>query len=54
MSFYAAALAVCFILAILLVGVRLDPRVLLGVYAFVHVAFLVAAVVSAEGGARAA
>lgn len=54
MSFYAVTLAVCFALAVLLVGVRLDPRVLLALYAFVHVAFLVSAVFSAGGGARGA
>jgi hypothetical protein len=54
MSFYAATLAVCFLFAVVLVGVRLSPLSLLALYAFVHVAFLVGAVFSAGGSARAA
>lgn len=54
MSFYAAALAVCFLFAVLLVGVRLNPFALIALYLFVHIAFLIGAVLSAGGGARAA
>lgn len=53
MSFYAAALAVCFLLAVVLVGIRLNPVFLLALYAFVHAAFLIGAVLSAGGGAHA-
>ncbi len=54
MSFYAAALAVCFLLAVLLAGVRLHPVFLLALYAFVHAAFLIGAVLSAGGGGHGA
>lgn len=54
MSFYAAALAVCFLLAVVLVGIRLHPVFFLAMYAFVHAAFLIGAVLSAGGGADAA
>jgi hypothetical protein len=54
MSFYALALAVCFLLFLMLFGIWLRPSYSLGVYAFIHVVFLLAAILTPGGDERAA
>ena len=40
MSFYALSLAVCFLVLALMLGLRMRPAYLFGIYLFIHVAFL--------------
>ncbi len=49
MSFYSASVAVCFLLFILLAGIRLQPFYIFAIYAFIHISFLVGAIFSTGG-----
>jgi hypothetical protein len=48
-SFYSIALAVCFLLIVVLAGIRLEPVYILAIYAFIHITFLVGAILSSGG-----
>lgn len=54
MSFYAVSLAMCVMLILTFLGIVLSPGYSIAVYAFIHLTFLVAAVMTAEGDERAA
>ena len=54
MSFYALSLAVCVLFFVLFLGLGLHLRYVLGLYVFVHLAFLIGAVLTSGGDEIAA
>ncbi|MCX6338795.1 MAG: DUF1189 family protein [Candidatus Aureabacteria bacterium] len=54
MSIYALALAVCVLFFVLFMGIGLQPRCVLALYVFIHLAFLIGAVLTSGGDEIAA
>ncbi len=54
MSFYALSVAMCMLFLVLFLGLGLHLRYLLGLYVFVHLAFLIGAVLTSGGDESAA